>query len=430
VDRLEIMPAAQLHRPRIDVLMQPTSVYRDQFDVFMRLLADGIDRVSALNEETGPAANARALEKRLAASGIAPDRARELSRLRIFTNAPGDYGTGLPERLVADGKASWQNEADLADAYLARLGHAYGARDWGLSLEGADLFIEQLRDVDAAVLMRSSNVHELLSTDHPFEHLGGLSLAVRAVSGRTPDIFITDMRGSEARVVTAGSAISEELRARYLNPHWISAMQKEGYAGANAIAGIVNNLWGWQVTDPSSVRADQWQAMHDTYVADSRKLGLGRFFAQVHPGAQLQMVDRMLEAVSRGYWQADEATRTSLARRRAELERSVARSDQAGQDLLDRAGFGLSAPSSTPAQATAAVSAAPAAAQASPRSEAEPPIGRVLERQKPPVAAPLPALRGQLPSLLLILVLLLTGAALEAGAQRRRPIRKTVHAYA
>ncbi|PNU02147.1 cobaltochelatase subunit CobN [Novosphingobium guangzhouense] len=432
VERLEIVPAQELGRPRIDVLVQPTSVYRDQFDVFMRLLADGIDRVAALDENTGPAANARALEQRLIASGIAADRARELARLRIFTNAPGDYGTGLPDRVVADGKGSWKDEAELAEPYIARLGHAYGARDWGLSLEGTNLFAEQLKDVDAAVLMRSSNVHGLLSTDHPFEHLGGLSLAVRAVSGRTPDLFVTDMRGNEARVTSAGGYISEELRARYLNPQWIGAMQREGYAGANAMAGIVNNLWGWQVTDPASVRADQWQAMHDTYVADSRKLGLSRFFAQVHPGAQLQMVDRMLEAVSRGYWQTDAATRASLARRRAELAQAVAEADKAARQRLEGAGFGLSGSPAT------SLAASPVARAARPQPQAEkaapmppmPPVGRVLERQRPSPMPEQPHLRGQLPALLLILTLFLAGAVLEAMARRAALSRKILNARA
>ncbi len=429
VERLEIVPAEQLGHPRIDVLMQPTSVYRDQFDVFMRLLADGIDRVAALDEPTGPAAHARALEDRLVASGIARERARELSRLRIFTNAPGDYGTGLPDRLVADGKGAWKDEAALAEPYLARLGHAYGARDWGLSLKEADLFTEQLRDVDAAVLMRSSNVHGLLSTDHPFEHLGGLSLAVRSVSGRAPDLFVTDMRGSEARVTSAGGYISEELRSRYLNPQWIGAMQQEGYAGANAMAGVINNLWGWQVTDPGSVRADQWQAMHDTYVADSRKLGLGRFFARVHPGAQLQMVDRMLEAVERGYWQADDATRAWLARRRAELVQDAARSDKDTGIRMEGRGFGFSALKPA-AGASSPKPTIPVAAKAQQSAAPASPRGRVLERQRVRAMPPDASLRSQMPALLVIILFFLIGVALEARARRIIFLRKSAHASA
>jgi len=435
VERLDIVPLSELGRPRIDVVMQPTSVYRDQFDAFMRLLADGIDRIAALDEESGPAADARMLERKLIAQGMAEDRARTLSRLRIFTNAPGDYGTGLSGRIVKGGKSGpddWREESDLVEPFLKRMGHAYGARDWGLSLEdepgGASLFAEQLKGVDAAVLMRSSNVHGLLSTDHPFEHLGGLSMAIRSVSGRTPDLFITDMRGGEARMTTAGAYLSDELRARYLNPHWIGEMQKEGYAGANAMLGIVDNLWGWQVTDPASVRADQWQAMHDTYVRDARHLGLDRFFERVHPAAQLQMVDRMLEAIRRDYWKAEDATKRSLEQKQAELRAVVERADCDAARLLAGRGYGLApaAPAPSPSARTAAVTPPPSPVQAQP-APPSPPLGRILAKQSPP--AP-PSLRGQLPALTVLVLLFLIGALSEVRRHSPLIFGKTFHARA
>src|SRR5690606_28208405 len=109
----------------------------------------------------------------------------------------------------------------------------------------------------------------------------------------------------------------------------------------NTMLGIVNNLWGWQVADPGSVRADQWQAVHDTYVRDARQLGLDRFFEQVHPDAQLQMVERMQEAIARGYWEADDATRQSLAERVRELQGLIAAADDLASDAAERSGFGL-----------------------------------------------------------------------------------------
>ncbi|WP_338446986.1 cobaltochelatase subunit CobN [Pelagerythrobacter marensis] len=428
VERLDIVPLEELGRPRIDVVMQPTSVYRDQFDAFLRLLADGIDRLADLDEDSGPAAGAHDLEQTLIARGIAPARARELSRLRIFTNAPGDYGTGLPDAIAAGGSggaASWEGEGDLADPFLARMQYAYGARDWGLKLEGTNLFAEQLRHVDAAVMSRSSNLHGLLSTDHPFEHLGGLSLAVRHLTGHSPALYVTDMRGGEARLATAASFLSDELRVRYLNPHWIGEMQKEGYAGANTMLGIVDNLWGWQVADPGSVRADQWQAMHDTYVRDARRLGLDRFFERVHPDAQLQMIERMQEAIARGYWQADEATRRSLAERRRELQGLVAAAGDLANDAARRRGFGLAAATGAPPAASSAAAAAASAAPPVP-----PVMGRILERQVLPDPPRPPSLRGQLPAAILLMLLFLAGVLLEAGSRRSSRTWETADARA
>lgn len=432
VERLEIVPRAELGRPRIDVVMQPTSVYRDQFDAFMRLLANGIDRITALDETDGPAANARALEKALTARGLDAERARALSRLRIFTNAPGDYGTGLSGRIIKDGtgdKDDWKDEADLADPYLARMGHAYGARDWGVTPEGANLFAEQLKGVDAAVLGRSSNLHGLLSTDHPFEHLGGLSLAIRRVTGKTPDLFVTDMRGGEARMTTAASFLSDELRARYLNPQWIGEMQKEGYAGANAMADVVNNLWGWQVADPASVRADQWQAMHDTYIRDIRNLGLSRFFEKAHPSAQLQIVNRMLEAIRRDYWKADDATRRSLEQRRDALQPAVVDGERTAERTLSTNGFGLAPVEAGQAKGRTASAVAAARAPAPPTPQ-PPPVGRILARQHPPSQAAVKPIGAQLPALAAILLLFLAGMLLEMRGRRSNAQEKGLHAYA
>ncbi|APR52543.1 cobaltochelatase subunit CobN [Sphingomonas koreensis] len=413
LERLDVVPSAELGRPRIDAVVQASSVYRDQFDGFMRMLAGGIDRVAALDDASGPAANARALAAKLIAKGMPADRAKALAALRIFSNAPGDYGTGLPGQIAKD--KGWKAEKQLADPFLERLQYAYGASEWGLAAEEANLFAEQLHGVDAAVMSRSSNVHGLLSTDHPFEHLGGLSLAIRSLTGKAPDLYVADLRGAEGQVTTAGAFLSNELRARYLNPQWIGAMQAEGYSGANEMLDIVNNLWGWQVTDPGSVRADQWQAMHDTYVRDTRQLGLDRFFARVHPSAQLQIVDRMIEAVSRGYWQPDAETQRSLEEKRASLAAAM-RSDASA---AMQSGFGLQL--NGPAQ-----SAPPTASQAAPSPSAvRPPVpaaprGMVLERMRP---TPPPAIRpAPVAGLLLGLLLLFIIGVVREMRTRHHPV--------
>ena len=429
VTALEIIPLEELGRPRIDVLMQPTSVYRDQFDVFMRLLAGGIDRLASLDEESGPAANSRRVEQTLIERGMAAEEARALSRLRIFTNAPGDYGTGLPDAISQgslDPENGWEDEADLAEPWLARMQYAYGSRDWGTALEGSNLLAEQLQDVDAAVLGRSSNLHGMISTDHPFEHLGGLSLAIRHLTGRSPDLYVTDMRGQQARMVSAAGFISEEMRARYLNPQWVGAMQEEGYAGANAMLGVVNNMWGWQVADPTTVRADQWEAMLDTYVRDTRNLGLNAFFEEVHPDAQLQLVERLQEAIRREYWEADDAARQALSQRYDQLKQLIARRDEAEGET----GFGMqAAPAGAPQPAAQQAAAAPPPPAQAP-AQAQPVQGRIMERQLPPEATAMPSLRGQLPALFAILLLFLGGVALELLSRRSSNFRMFADARA
>lgn len=410
---IDIVPRAELGRPRIDVVLQVTSVYRDQFDGFMRLLAGAIEKLAVLDEPDNPvAANARRTEERLLASGQPAPTAKELAALRIFSNAPGDYGTGLPNDTLRS--TAWQNDQPLADAFLARLQYGYGARGWGVTAGAINVFSENLRGVEGAVLSRSSRLHGVLSTDHPFEYLGGLALAVRRLDGRSPALYISDVRHPESKVVTAARFLADELRVRALNPQWITEMQREGYAGTVEVLNHVNNLWGWQVAEPGTVRADQWQAVHDTFVRDTRTLGLAAWFERHNPTAQGQIIERMIEAIRKGYWDAPADVRRELAQRWQELadEHGVRVGEEptlAFVAQLASAGFGTQA--STDAQPSGG--SAPAAAPAS-RAPAE----RVVGQEMRPVSSQVPPSKWPWSSLL-GLGLLLAAAALGAGQQFR-----------
>ncbi|MFQ7901700.1 cobaltochelatase subunit CobN [Stutzerimonas degradans] len=314
VQALEIIPAAELGRPRVDVVVQVTSVYRDQFDGFMRLLADVVERLSRLDEPGNVlASNSHALAVRLRSQGFQTATAERLSQLRLFGNEPGDYGTGVSQ-LTLD-STTWDNEAELAEQFLSRQQHGYGTGNWGEKIDGQNLFAEQLKGVQAAVMARSSELNGVLSTDHPFEYLGGLALAVRHLDGASPSLYIADLRKRVPRTTDAAGYLATELRSRYLNPQWIAAMQQEGYAGTLEILNVANNLWGWQAADRSMVRADQWQALHDTFVLDQRELGVNEWFEAHNSTAQAQLIERMVEAIRKGYWDASTQTRRELVER-------------------------------------------------------------------------------------------------------------------
>lgn len=377
VTALEIVPDAQLQQPRIDAVVQVTSVYRDQFDGFMRLLADAIDRLAA-QPRNAISENTDAVARALAGRGIDATRARALAALRIFSNAPGEYGSGLTGAVLGD--RDDKSDAALAEGFLARMQYAYGANDWGLKLHASagqgNLFAEQLRGTQAAVLARSSNTHGLLSTDHPFEYLGGLSLAVRHLDGASPALYVSDLRSGEAKTTTAARFIADEMRTRYLNPHWIGEMQQESYAGTLAVLDAVDNLFGWQVTDPGSVRDEQWQALHDTYVRDRRGLDIDAWFERHNPTAQAQLIQRMREAIARGYWQADARTVAELEQRLQALARPSA---ELAPQAAPAPGYGTAPPRASAPQATAPAAASPAQTPAS----------------VPPPAAPAPQVRGR-----------------------------------
>ena len=411
VQALEIIPAAELGRPRIDIVVQVTSVYRDQFDGFMRLLAEVVERLSRLDEPGNVlASNSRSLATRLRDQGLGAAEAERLSQLRLFGNEPGDYGTGVSQ-LTLD-STSWKEESELAQQFLSRLQYAYGTGSWGEKVDGQNLFAEQLKGVQAAVMARSSELNGVLATDHPFEFLGGLSLAIRHLDGTSPSLYISDLRKREPRTTGAAGYLASELRSRYLNPQWIAAMQQEGYAGTLEVLNVANNLWGWQAADRSMVRADQWQALHDTFVKDQRALGVNEWFETHNPTAQAQLIERMVEAIRKGYWDAPAQTRRELAERWQALttERGADAGEPVTREFIQQlaSGFGL-APTPAQSPTESASSGAPKAGETV--------RGQVMQPLSEPTGE-----HDRLPLLLgasALLLLLLLGAGHQQRANRR-----------
>jgi cobaltochelatase CobN len=398
---LDIIPTRELGRPRTDVVIQVTGVYRDQFDSFMRLLDDALARLATLEEPDNPIiANNQRIAALLRQQGMPSDQAAAAARYRIFGNAPGQYGTGVSD--LALRSTEWNDDGELAQRFLASSKHVYGTGQWGASLSKTNLLAEQLRGTQAAIMSRSSNLHGVLSTDHPFEFLGGLSAAVRHLDGQAPQLLISDLRDSQIRTTGLARFLSDEMRGRYLNPQWIDSMQQEGYAGTLQVLNATNNLFGWQAMDPASVRDDQWQAMFDTYVNDTRELGTREWFEQHNPTAQVQILERMAEAMRKGYWNASEQTRRDLVQRWQQLAEQfdVHTGAEATRRYITNIakGFGL-APGAAPDMDAGPAHDQTAGSQGSTEQERQPVHGQILERVEVP-AEPSP----QTPLVLLLLL--------------------------
>lgn len=315
---MELMSIEELGRPRIDVVVSLTGLYRDQFPIVMERINQAVMLVADADESAqwNPLrANAEGLRERLVSLGMDEQLARDQSLTRLFGNESGDYGTGLPDATLASDR--WESDdGQLAEIYLSRMSWGYGpdTARWSSKPpetdgEALNLYAEQLRGVDAAVFSRSSNLRGLLDTDHPFEYLGGISLAVQHLEGRAPQLYISNMRDPlRARLQTAERFLATELRAVYQHPNWLQEMQGEGYAGTLQLLNTINNFWGWQVMDRNVVRDDQWDEFHATYVMDRYDLGMREWFESANPTALAQIAERMLEAVRKGYWEASEQT--------------------------------------------------------------------------------------------------------------------------
>ncbi|MDI9615085.1 cobaltochelatase subunit CobN [Methanothermobacter sp.] len=298
-----------LTRPRIDVMMVTSGLYRDLhmdiislLDRAVKLAAEASDTPNYVRD------NSEAIYRKLRLDGYSQDDARKLSLLRIFSEEPGAYSPGLQEAIPASD--TWSNRTQLADFYLERVSAAYGANITGVRVPS--VFRENLRDVCVAMFSRSSNLYGAL--EHPMvaAYFGGLSMAVERVSGVKPAMYINNLR-ADARIEPMEQFLSRDLTTRYFNPRWLEGMMKAGYDGARYMDAFVENLWMWQITNPELVSQSDWDRVYSIYMRDSYGLGLREFFGTSNPYARASIAARLLETVRKGYWSPSADVKAYLA---------------------------------------------------------------------------------------------------------------------
>ncbi|MET3494923.1 cobaltochelatase subunit CobN [Variovorax boronicumulans] len=378
---IDVLPASTLKRPRIDVLISVTGSYRDQFPNVMRWLDEAVQQVAALPEPGNAVArHSETLARKLRAEGATADEARRWSTARVFSNEQGSYGAGLEEAALASDLWTSQRrgggDAQMAQLYMDRMGHAYGKGLHGAARPGA--YAGNLVQVDAALMARTSNLYGVLTNDDPFQYLGGIAQAVRQLTGKDPALYVQNLRDSGAvRTDTAAGAIAREMQTRYLHPQWIAAQKAEGYSGTLQVLKTAQFLWGWQVTAPGAVRQDQWQSLHEVYVRDRYKLGTREWLEGDNRAAFAQTLERMLDAVRLDYWKPDAATRRELASAYAEAVRATGLRERnmgvqrfVRAELAPRGAVAVEVPRSVAAAPVEGPSPAPSTEAAAPAQDA------------------------------------------------------------
>jgi cobaltochelatase CobN len=345
----EVIEYKDLGRPRIDVSVTATGLYRDAFPNVMLWLAKAIDKIAKMKEENNFVyRHTNALKEELLTAGKSAEDANYLSSIRIFSNETGNYGTGLAGTSLASD--TWEDDSKLANLYLNRMGYAFGSDEkrWSENVAGSDLYSKVLSGTDAVIFSRSTNLYALMTNDDPFQYFGGIGLAVRHLDGKTPEMYVSNLRRKDnIKAQTMEHFLNQEMRSRYFHPRWIQAMQDAGYAGATVMLDRMNNMWGWEVMTPEAVRDDQWQEFFDIDVDDKYDLKMREFFEKNNAHAVAQIIERMLEAERKGYWKTDDETIKTMVQTYAELAKEfdvVTDNDKFNDYVKDKAvGFGLAA---------------------------------------------------------------------------------------
>ena len=297
VTGFEVLPLDLLDRPRVDVTLRISGFFRDAFPSQIDLFDSAARAVAALDETErfNPlAARTRDETARLVAAGVDEAAAARRAGFRVFGSRPGAYGAGLQALIDERG---WETEADLARAYIAWGGYAYGAGAEGAAEHG--LFEARLAGVQAVLHNQDNREHDLLDSDDYYQFEGGLTATVRHLSGERPVVYHSDhSRPETPRIRTLKEEIARVVRARVVNPKWIQAMQRHGYKGAFEMAATLDYLFAFAATT-GMVENHHFDAVHAAFMEDESVL---EFLERKNPDALREMAERFLEAEERGLW--------------------------------------------------------------------------------------------------------------------------------
>lgn len=297
VTGIEILPLEVLDRPRVDVTLRVSGLFRDAFPAQIELLDDAVRALAALDEPDAMnplRAAARDETSRLVTAGLDAAAARRRATVRVFGSKPGAYGAGLQ---VPIDEGAWETTRDLAETFLAWSGFGYGRGLEGA--EGGAALRERLGSVELVLHNQDNREHDLLDSDDYYQFEGGLIAAVRELSGRQPEAYHNDhSRPDHPRIRRLKEEIGLVVRGRAANPKWIAGAMRHGYKGAFEIAATVDYLFAFAAT--AGVVSDQhFEALFDAYLGDEEVRG---FLARHNPAALVEIADRFAEAARRELW--------------------------------------------------------------------------------------------------------------------------------
>jgi cobaltochelatase CobN len=297
VTGFEIMPADLLDRPRVDVTLRISGFFRDAFPQQMALFDSAARAVAALEEDekTNPlAARFKADKETLIRSGVSQEEAQNRAGYRLFGSKPGAYGAGLQALIDEKG---WTDSSDLARAYIAWGGYAYGAGEEGKAEQS--LFEQRLGHVEAVIHNQDNREHDLLDSDDYYQFEGGVTAAVRHIKGAQPTVYHNDhSRPESPKIRTLEEEVGRVVRARAANPKWIEGVMRHGYKGAFEMAATVDYLFAFAAT-AQAVKDHHFDALFDAYLMDGR---VREFLEENNPDALGEMADRFQEALDRDLW--------------------------------------------------------------------------------------------------------------------------------
>lgn len=304
---IEVIPAMQMSRPRVDVTLRISGFFRDAFPNVAKLFDTAVKALAKYDEPGASNTIRLHIEKDTKAfieQGCSEQQAQAQSQWRVFGSKPGSYGAGL-QGLIDE--RVWDNQADLAKAYVNWGGYVYTQDNFGG--EAFQEFEQRLSQLDVVIQNQDNREHDILDSDDYYQFQGGMSNAVSVLRGDMPEVYHGDHSNPAApKIKTLKEELNKVLRSRVVNPKWIKAMQQHGYKGAFEMAASVDYLFAYDATT-DFIDDYQYEMVTDALLLDKTNK---EFLKQHNPHAMKEMAERLLEAQQRGLWHNPEEYTQSI----------------------------------------------------------------------------------------------------------------------
>ncbi len=302
-----LIPLVELGRPRIDVVMTLSGIFRDLLPLQTKLLAEAAYLAATADEPI----EQNFIRKHALEYQQVHGCDLETAALRVFSNADGAYGANVNHLIDS---SNWDDDGEIAETYTRRKSFAYGRS--GKPVQQTELLKSMLGKVQLAYQNLDSVELGVTTVDHYFDTLGGIAKAVNQCQGIEVPVYIGDQTRGEGVVRTLAEQVALETRTRMLNPKWYEGMLKHGYEGVRQIEVHITNTMGWSATT-GQVAPWVYQQLTETFVLDE---AMRKRLAELNPTASVKLANRLLEAHERNYWTPDEATLEALRQASEELE--------------------------------------------------------------------------------------------------------------
>jgi cobaltochelatase CobN len=294
---VEVIPLAELGRPRIDVVCRISGFFRDAFPGAIAALDEAVRAVAALDEPEElnfVRKHVLAQRRALGEGGVAPEEAGRRAHYRVFGCKPGTYGAGILPLLD---ERNWEGIADFAEAYVNWGGYAYTAAEYGV--DARPDFEGRLAGVQVAAKNQDNREHDIFDSDDYLQFHGGMIATIRALTGRTPRRYFGDSADpARPQVRDLKEEAMRVFRSRVVNPKWLTSIQRHGYKGGLELAATVDYIFGYDAT-ADVVEDWMYERLAESYLKNEE---ITAFLERSNPWALRDIAERLQEAIERGLW--------------------------------------------------------------------------------------------------------------------------------